>query len=193
MFPSVSAEADSRQRYIRVALAGNPNSGKSTLFNILTGLHQKVANFPGVTVEKKTGQCRIYNSKTGQPTHFEIIDLPGTYSLYPKSPDERIPFEVLCDTSGESHPDKAILIIDGTNLKRSLFLASQIIDLKIPCIIALNMMDLVRKEKTEIHIAELEHRLGVRAVQGEQAFVDVVDVLQRRRQLEMQAGLGHHL
>ncbi len=164
MFPSVSAEADSRQRYIRVALAGNPNSGKSTLFNILTGLHQKVANFPGVTVEKKTGQCRIYNSKTGQPTHFEIIDLPGTYSLYPKSPDERIPFEVLCDTSGESHPDKVILIIDGTNLKRSLFLASQIIDLKIPCIIALNMMDLVRKEKTEIHIAELEHRLGVRVI-----------------------------
>lgn len=164
MFPSVSVEADSRQRYIRVALVGNPNSGKSTLFNILTGLHQKVANFPGVTVEKKTGQCRIYNSKTGQPTHFEIIDLPGTYSLYPKSPDERIPFEVLCDTSGESHPDKVILIIDGTNLKRSLFLASQIIDLKIPCIIALNMMDLVRKEKTEIHIAELEHRLGVRVI-----------------------------
>ena len=164
MFPSVSTEADTRQRYIRVALAGNPNSGKSTLFNILTGLHQKVANFPGVTVEKKTGQCRIYNSKTGQPTHFEIIDLPGTYSLYPKSPDERIPFEVLCDTSGESHPDKVILIIDGTNLKRSLFLASQIIDLKIPCIIALNMMDLVRKEKTEIHIAELEHRLGVRVI-----------------------------
>ncbi len=162
MFPASATFSDGRKRYIKVALAGNPNSGKSTLFNILTGLHQKVANFPGVTVEKKTGFCKIFNSNTGQPTNFEIIDLPGTYSLYPKSPDERIPFEILCDTAGDSYPDIVIILVDGTNLKRSLFLASQIIDLKIPCILALNMMDLVRKEKTDINIIELERRLGVR-------------------------------
>lgn len=157
-------ESDIRKRYLKVALAGNPNSGKSTLFNILTGLHQKVANFPGVTVEKKTGHARIFNSNTGKPTSFEIIDLPGTYSLYPKSPDERIPFETLCDTSNESHPDIVVLTVDGTHLKRSLFLASQIIDLKIPCVIALNMMDLVKKENIIIQIEKLEQRLGVRVI-----------------------------
>ncbi|MBL7924279.1 MAG: ferrous iron transport protein B [Bacteroidia bacterium] len=149
---------------MKVALAGNPNSGKSTLFNLLTGLHQKVANFPGVTVEKKTGHCRIFNSNTGKPTHFEIIDLPGTYSLYPKSPDERIPFEILCDPANASHPDIVVLLVDGTNLKRSLFLASQVIDLKIPCVIALNMMDLVKKENIVIQVDEMERRLGVRVI-----------------------------
>jgi ferrous iron transport protein B len=102
--------------------------------------------FRELPVEKKIGHCRIYNSANGSATSFEVIDLPGTYSLYPKSPDERIPFEVLCDPENESHPDMVVLLVDGTNLKRSLFLASQVIDLKIPCIIALNMMDLVKKE-----------------------------------------------
>ncbi len=149
---------------IKVALVGNPNSGKSTLFNILTGLNQKVANFPGVTVEKKTGYCKIYHSATGKATGFEIVDLPGTYSLYPKSPDERIPFEVLCDQKEENHPDCVIIIVDGTNLKRSLFLASQVIDLKIPTLIALNMMDLVRAHGVTINVKELELRMGVRIV-----------------------------
>ncbi len=162
MFQNASADTDIRQRYVKVALVGNPNSGKSSLFNSLTGLHQKIANFPGVTVEKKIGHCRIYNSANGSATSFEVIDLPGTYSLYPKSPDERIPFEVLCDPENESHPDMVVLLVDGTNLKRSLFLASQVIDLKIPCIIALNMMDLVKKEGIDIQLDELERRLGVR-------------------------------
>lgn len=82
---------------IKVALIGNPNVGKSSLFNLLTGLHQKIANFPGVTVEKKTGSATIFNSTTGEANNLKIVDLPGTYSLYPTSPDERIPFEVLCD------------------------------------------------------------------------------------------------
>jgi ferrous iron transport protein B len=162
LFQNASADTDIRQRYVKVALVGNPNSGKSSLFNSLTGLHQKIANFPGVTVEKKIGHCRIYNSANGSATSFEVIDLPGTYSLYPKSPDERIPFEVLCDPENESHPDMVVLLVDGTNLKRSLFLASQVIDLKIPCIIALNMMDLVKKEGIDIQLDELERRLGVR-------------------------------
>jgi ferrous iron transport protein B len=152
------------KRRRKIALVGNPNSGKTTLFNALTGLHQKVANFPGVTVEKKTGSCRIFHSGTGEPTQFDITDLPGTYSLYPKSPDERIPFEVLCDPYDEHHPDLVVIIADGTNLKRSLFLASQVIDLKIPCILALNMMDLVRAQGLVIRFADLERRLGIRVV-----------------------------
>jgi ferrous iron transport protein B len=160
----LSKEALSDNRRLKVALVGNPNSGKSTLFNALTGLHQKIANFPGVTVEKKTGFTKIFHSATGKPTSFEVIDLPGTYSLYPKSPDERIPFEVLCDPGDESHPDIVILIADGTNLKRSLFLASQVIDLKIPCVLAMNMMDLVKEQGIDIKIDELERRLGVRVI-----------------------------
>lgn len=147
---------------IKVALIGNPNIGKSTLFNLLTGLHQKIANFPGVTVEKKTGSSTIFNSATGDANYLEIIDLPGTYSLYPNSPDERIPFEILCDPNNEDHPDIVVILADGTNLKRSLFLASQVIDLKIPSLLALNMMDLVQAQGIKINADELERRLGIR-------------------------------
>jgi len=147
---------------LKVALIGNPNIGKSTLFNLLTGLHQKIANFPGVTVEKKTGSATIFNSATGDANYLEIVDLPGTYSLYPNSPDERIPFEVLCDPINEDHPDLVIILADGTNLKRSLFLASQVIDLKIPSVLALNMMDLVQAQGIKINADELERRLGIR-------------------------------
>ena len=147
---------------IKVALIGNPNVGKSSLFNLLTGLHQKIANFPGVTVEKKTGSATIFNSTTGEANDLEILDLPGTYSLYPTSPDERIPFEVLCDPKNEDHPDVVVILADGTNLKRSLFLASQVIDLKIPTVLALNMMDLVQSQGIKIKPDELERRLGIR-------------------------------
>ncbi|MFM7016984.1 MAG: ferrous iron transport protein B [Bacteroidota bacterium] len=147
---------------IKVALIGNPNVGKSSLFNLLTGLHQKIANFPGVTVEKKSGNATIFNSTTGIAKHLEIVDLPGTYSLYPTSPDERIPFEVLCDPNNEDYPDIVVILADGTNLKRSLFLASQVIDLKIPSILALNMMDLVQSQGIKINPAELERRIGIR-------------------------------
>lgn len=164
MFQEVENPASSVKKKIKISLVGNPNSGKSTLFNILTGLNQKVANFPGVTVEKKTGNCKIYNSITGDLTSFEITDLPGTYSLYPKSPDERIPFQVLCDPGDENNPDLVVLIADGTNLKRSLFLASQVIDLKIPAVLALNMMDLVKEKGLDINILDLELRLGVRVI-----------------------------
>lgn len=160
---TLSRPAVSRQ-LVKIALVGNPNCGKTTLFNALTGLHQKVANFPGVTVEKKSGSFRVFNSSTGKPTSFSITDLPGTYSLYPKSPDERIPFQVLCDPGDDHHPDLVILIADGTNLKRSLFLASQVIDLKIPAVLVLNMMDLVRARGITINVAELERRLGIRVV-----------------------------
>lgn len=150
--------------FFKVALVGNPNSGKSTLFNAITGLNQRTGNFPGVTVDKKIGTARISTSMAGKPVSAEFIDLPGTYSLYPKSPDERVAFEVLCDPSNEDHPNLTIVVADASNLKRNLFLATQIIDLKLPVILALNMMDLVEKAGMSIDIEQLSKRLGVPVV-----------------------------
>lgn len=147
---------------LKVALVGNPNSGKSTIFNALTGLKQKIANFPGVTVEKRLGSCRL--GVNGSSVFAEILDLPGIYSLYPKSLDEQIPFHVLCNPKNSWQPDKIVVIADGTNLKRSLFLCSQIVDLKIPTILSLNMMDLVKKQGLRIDIAKLQETLGIKVV-----------------------------
>jgi ferrous iron transport protein B len=144
---------------LKVALVGNPNTGKSTLFNVLTGLHQKVGNFPGVTVDKKIGYCKLPDGRSAQ-----IIDLPGTYSLYPKSKDETIVFEVLADKSNPAHPDIVVIVADASNLKRNLLLYTQVADLKIPVIIALNMMDVARKNGTDINIDDLAVKLGVRIV-----------------------------
>jgi ferrous iron transport protein B len=127
-------------RRSKIALVGNPNSGKSSLFNHLTGLNQKIGNFPGVTVEKKTGVSPMPDGSI-----VEIIDLPGIYSIYPRSLDERIVAEVLLDHHSPSTPDKVIVIVDGTNLKRGFLLLTQIIDLGLPAILALNMMDLAAK------------------------------------------------
>jgi ferrous iron transport protein B len=144
---------------LKVALVGNPNSGKSTLFNRLTGLNQKIANLPGVTVEKKTGTCVVTHD--GSIHEFDIIDLPGTYSLYPKTPDEQVPFSVLCDPQNSSHPDLTIIVADGTNLKRSLFLATQVMDLRKPSILVINMLDLVSESGMTINFEALSARLGI--------------------------------
>jgi len=144
---------------IKVALIGNPNSGKSTLFNALTGLNQKTGNFPGVTVDKKSGTIKFENGSTA-----EIIDLPGTYSLYPKSMDEQVAFEVLCNPDNKNYPDITIVVADASNLKRNLFLVSQIIDLKIPAILVLNMMDMVEKEGDRIDTTRLSEKLGVKVI-----------------------------
>ncbi|AMR30887.1 ferrous iron transporter B [Mucilaginibacter sp. PAMC 26640] len=141
---------------IRVALVGNPNTGKSTLFNALTGLNQKIGNFPGVTVDKKVGYSQLPDGRRA-----EIIDLPGTYSLYPKSQDESIVFSVLAEKGGELAPDLVVVILDATNLKRNLLLYSQVADLKIPVIIALNMSDLAKKAGISIDINLLSQKLGV--------------------------------
>ncbi len=138
---------------------GNPNSGKSSLFNTLTGLKQKVGNFPGVTVEKKTGECNISNQLSAN-----FIDLPGTYSLYPKRSDEWVAYKVLLRQDPEIAPDMILLVADASNLRRNLLFCSQILDLKIPVVVALTMMDLARQKGTQIDIPGLERELGVPVV-----------------------------
>jgi ferrous iron transport protein B len=144
---------------IRVALVGNPNTGKSTLFNILTGLNQKIGNFPGVTVDKKTGYCQLPDGRTA-----EIIDLPGTYSIYPKSQDESIVFSVLADKAKGMVPDLVVVILDASNLKRNLLLYTQIADLKIPVVVALNMIDVSEKAGITIDVDLFAQKLGVPVV-----------------------------
>jgi ferrous iron transport protein B len=148
---------------MKVALIGNPNCGKSTLFNVLTGLRQSTANFPGATVDRKTGTSKIQN-ELGENVSVEFIDLPGAYSLNPKSLDEKIAVEPLLNKNHPDHPNLTLYIADASNLKRSLFLASQIIDLKIPVVIALNMMDVVEKRGMEIDSELLSKKLGVKIV-----------------------------
>ena len=144
---------------INIALVGNPNSGKSSLFNALTGLNQQVGNFPGVTVDKKTGQCQISENLTAT-----LIDLPGTYSLYPKRSDEWVAYKVLLQQDEDIKPDMVVLVADASNLKRNLLFCSQIIDLKIPVVMALSMTDLAKNKGTEIDISGLERELGVQVV-----------------------------
>ena len=144
---------------LKVALVGNPNSGKSTLFNILTGLNQKIGNFPGVTVEKKIGFVKLSDHRNAQ-----ITDLPGTYSIYPKSRDESIVMDVLADKNSPDYPELIVFVADASNLKRNLLLFSQVADLKIPIIIALNMMDIARQSGIEIAIDELAQKLGIQVI-----------------------------
>lgn len=139
-------------------MVGNPNSGKSSLFNLLTGLNQKVGNFPGVTVEKKSGYSRFSDS-----LEANVIDLPGTYSLYPKREDEWISYRVLLRQDALV-PDLIIIVADASNLKRNLLFCSQIIDLKIPVVVALTMADLAKRNGTQIDLAGLERELGVPVV-----------------------------
>jgi ferrous iron transport protein B len=147
------------EKNIHIALVGNPNSGKSSLFNALTGLNQKVGNFPGVTVDKRTGHTTL-----GQGTQASIIDLPGTYSLYPRRADEWVTYKVLLKQDAEVLPDIILLLVDASNLKRNLLFCSQIIDLKFPVVVALTMMDLAKSKGIEIDVEGLARELGVAVV-----------------------------
>jgi len=141
---------------LHIALVGNPNSGKSSLFNCLTGLNQQVGNFPGVTVDKKTGSTVLSdNSKV------EVIDLPGSYSLYPRRLDEWVSYKVLLNQDNELKADVVVAVADASNLKRNLLFCTQIIDLKVPVVIALTMMDLAKRKGIQIDIETLERELGV--------------------------------
>ncbi|MBX3245331.1 MAG: ferrous iron transport protein B, partial [Acidobacteria bacterium] len=147
------------ERELMIALAGNPNAGKTTLFNTLTGLKQKVANYPGVTVERKVGRWTFGNSSV------RLVDLPGLYSLDASSVDEEIALEVLTGKiEGSERPDAVVAVVDATNLERNLYLVTQLIELELPVVIALTMMDVFEKEEHTIDIKKLSNMLGVPVV-----------------------------
>ncbi|MEN6457387.1 MAG: ferrous iron transport protein B [Thermoguttaceae bacterium] len=141
-----------------VVLVGNPNTGKSTLFSALVGVHQHVGNYPGVTVEKKTGEMVI----EGRP--FEIIDLPGLYSLAPRSRDEMVVVDLLFRQSQEVAADAVLCTVDATNLERNLYLVSQILELGLPVVLAVNMLDVAERRGIRVDLDRLERQLGVRVV-----------------------------
>lgn len=147
------------------ALVGNPNCGKSTLFNALTGLKQKVGNYPGVTVEKKMGECYSQHGRA-----MRVIDLPGAYSLAARSPDEAVMRDVLLGRRADTpQPDRIICIVDASNLERNLYLVHQVLDLGRPTIVALNMMDVAASAGLSIDVARLERDLGVTVIPCEAA------------------------
>ncbi len=156
-----------------VAVVGPPNAGKSTLFNRLTGLRQKVANFPGVTVEQRVGRAKLGGSR-----EVTLIDLPGVYSLVPRSEDERVTYDVLLGQMKDvPQPDAVLLVLDSTNLARHLVLAAPILSLGLPTLVILNMADDLRSRGGELNTEALAHQLGapvvlVSAVTGEN--VDVI-------------------
>ena len=143
------------QKNIQIALAGNPNSGKSSLFNALTGLSQKVGNFPGVTVEKKIGSFQLEDATAS------IIDIPGSYSLYPRREDEWVAYKVLMGLDEEVSPSLMVVAIDASNLKRNLLFLTQLMDLKIPVIAAITMMDIAEKKGIEVDVIKLQQQMGI--------------------------------
>src|SRR5256712_11872538 len=132
-------------RTTTVALVGNPNTGKTTLFNALAGMRQRVGNYPGVTVETKKGRMS-YHGRV-----FDLVDLPGTYSLAPRSPDEMVAVDlVLGQQQGETQPDVVVAIADASNLERNLYLTTQALELGVPVVLALNMMDVAEGQEVRL-------------------------------------------
>lgn len=150
----------SAQQTMTVALAGNPNSGKTTVFNALTGLRQKVGNYPGITVERKVGRCRLPEGRD-----VTVVDLPGAYSLISRSPDEVVAMEVLRGLRPDTpRPDVVVVVVDASNLQRNLYLVSQLVEMGPPMVVALNMMDVAARRGIAVLPEELEKELGVPVV-----------------------------
>lgn len=145
---------------LQIALIGNPNSGKSSLFNILTGLRQTVSNFPGVTVDKKIGVAILDDGRK-----VDIIDFPGLYSLHPNSSDEKLVVNVLSNTADANYPDLVIYVADATNLERHLLLATQLLDLGMPMVFAINMIDIIEAKNQKIDTSRLADFLQVPVIQ----------------------------
>ena len=144
-------------KQINVALIGNPNTGKTSVFNALTGLNQKVGNYPGITVDKKEGICKL-----PQGVKAHILDLPGTYSLNASSLDENVVIELLLNKNDKDFPDVAVVITDVENLKRNLLLFTQIKDLEIPTILVINMADRMAYKGISLDIPYLEEQLNTK-------------------------------
>ncbi len=141
-------------RQINVALIGNPNTGKTSVFNALTGLNQKVGNYPGITVEKKEGVAKITRTLKAH-----VLDLPGTYSLNATSLDENVVVELLLNRNDKDYPDVVVVVSDIENLKRNLLVFTQLKDLGLPCILAINMADRMDRKGISIDIQKLEEHL----------------------------------
>ncbi|HXJ41134.1 MAG TPA: FeoB small GTPase domain-containing protein, partial [Bryobacteraceae bacterium] len=145
-----------------VAVVGPPNSGKSTLFNRLTGLHQKIANYPGVTVEHHTGRMKARYTDTNLNFHVDLLDLPGIYSLDARSEDERVTCDVLSgQMPGVPRPDAVLVILDATNLGRQLMLAASVLATGLPVMVLLNMADDLARRGGEVDLHALTSELGV--------------------------------
>ncbi|MEM6316807.1 MAG: FeoB small GTPase domain-containing protein, partial [Bacteroidota bacterium] len=144
---------------LTIALLGNPNCGKSTVFNQLTGLRQKVGNFPGVTVDKKLGKLNLDNGQKAT-----LIDLPGTYNLYPNSQDEQVVLNILANPTDPYYPDAIVYIADVTQLEKHFLLFTQVKDLGFPMILALNMADAAEEKQISYDVAAIEKQFGVKTV-----------------------------
>ncbi len=171
---------------LHIALLGNPNSGKSSLFNALTGLNQKVGNFPGVTVDKKIGECSL-----DKETRAEILDLPGSYSLYPRRADEWVAYRAIMDPHTNFPVDLIVVIVDASNLRRNLLYASQVADLQKPVVVALTMMDLVEQKGAKVDVEQLEKELQTPIVvinprknEGITALKQAITRVYKERQLQ---------
>ncbi len=159
MSVTTTVDIEQKTKHLRIAVVGNPNTGKTTLFNVLTGLNQKVGNYPGVTVERKTGQFTL-SDRT-----LTLIDLPGAYSLAARSPDEMLVADVLLGQQpGEEPIDLILCVVDASNIHRNFYLVSQVLELGLPVVIALNMADIAKSKGIQIDIVGLSRRLGVPVV-----------------------------
>ena len=176
---------------MKIALLGNPNTGKSSVFNMLTGMKQHVGNFPGITVDKKIGEILI-----GDETH-ELIDFPGTYSVFPRSIDEEVVFNALNDKNNENYPDAVTVVVDASNLERNLLLFTQVYDLQIPTIMVLNMTDLAKRQNKEINIEQLQELFPeaqiintiARVKSGKQGIINAFSNLRKRTNNSFKEGL----
>ncbi|HIP48697.1 MAG TPA: ferrous iron transport protein B [Lutibacter sp.] len=172
--------------YIKVALVGNPNTGKTSLFNQLTGLNQKVGNYPGITVDKKEGACHL-----SENFEAKIIDLPGTYSINPTSADEQIVFKTLVDDTSPDYPDVVVVVAEVENLKRNLFLFTQIKDIEIPTVLVINMADQLQSKGIKIDVASLETALKTKVIlvsaRKKTGIEDLKEVLFNYKELNKEA------